>query len=73
VVLTTHSLLAPRSRKSRAIPLPPSLWAFGPVTGYLYLYFTKTSEIENVGTSTGIEIEDKNGLLTSLHSEIHIY
>jgi hypothetical protein len=38
VVLTTHPLLVPRSRKSRAIPLPP-LWAFGSVTGYLYLYF----------------------------------
>jgi hypothetical protein len=37
VVLTTHPLLAPRSGKSRAIPLPP-LWTFGPVTGYLYLY-----------------------------------
>jgi hypothetical protein len=24
VVLTTHPLLGPRSRKSRAIPLPPS-------------------------------------------------
>jgi hypothetical protein len=30
-------LLAPRSRKSRVIPLLP-LWAFGSVTGYLYLY-----------------------------------
>jgi hypothetical protein len=30
-------LLAPRSGKSRAIPLPP-LWAFGPVTGYLYSF-----------------------------------
>jgi hypothetical protein len=29
-------LLAVRSRKSRAIPLLP-LWAFGSVTGYLYL------------------------------------
>jgi hypothetical protein len=29
-------LLAPRSRKSRAIPQPP-LWAFGSVTGYFYL------------------------------------
>jgi hypothetical protein len=37
VVLTTHPLLAPRSRKGRAIPLSP-LWAFGSVTGYLYLY-----------------------------------
>jgi hypothetical protein len=35
-VLTTHPLLALRSGKSRAIPVPP-LWAFGPVTGYLYL------------------------------------
>jgi hypothetical protein len=32
---TTHPLLVPRSRKSRAIPLPP--WALGYVTGYLYL------------------------------------
>jgi hypothetical protein len=36
VVLTTHPLLVPRSRNSRAIPLPP-VWAFGPFTGYLYL------------------------------------
>jgi hypothetical protein len=35
-VLTTHPLLVQRSRKSRAISLPP-LWAFGSVTGYLYL------------------------------------
>jgi hypothetical protein len=28
---------APRSRESRAIPLPP-LWAVESVTGYLYLY-----------------------------------
>jgi hypothetical protein len=27
---------------SRAIPLPP-LWAFGPVTGYLYLYHVHLS------------------------------
>jgi hypothetical protein len=37
VVLTTHPLLVPRSRKSRAIPLPP-FWSFGSVTGYLYLF-----------------------------------
>jgi hypothetical protein len=36
-VLTTHPLLAPRSRKSRAILLTP-IWAFGSVTGYLYLF-----------------------------------
>jgi len=40
VLLTTHLLLAPRSCKSRAIPLP-LLWATaGPVTGLLY--FTDT-------------------------------
>jgi hypothetical protein len=37
VVLTTHPLLVPRSRKSRAIPLPP-FWALWSVKGYLYLY-----------------------------------
>jgi hypothetical protein len=38
VLLTTHPLLAPRSWKSRAIPLP-TLWATtGPVTRLLYLY-----------------------------------
>jgi hypothetical protein len=38
VLLTTHHLLAPRSWKSRAIPLPP-LWATTRlVTGLLYLY-----------------------------------
>jgi hypothetical protein len=37
VLLTTHPLLAARSWKSRAIPLPP-LWATTrPVTGLLYL------------------------------------
>jgi hypothetical protein len=36
LVKVVHLLLPPRSGKSRAIPLPP-LWAFGPVTGYLYL------------------------------------
>jgi hypothetical protein len=40
VVLTAHPLLAPRSGKSRAISLPP-LWAFRPVTGYLYLLHKK--------------------------------
>jgi len=36
MLLTTHPLLAPRSWKGRAIPLPP-LWATtGPVTGLLY-------------------------------------
>jgi hypothetical protein len=35
-------LLAPRSRKSRAIPLPP-LWAFESVTGYLYLFYPSCS------------------------------
>ena len=37
VLLTTHPLLAPRSWKDRAIPLPP-LWATNrPVTGLFYL------------------------------------
>ena len=36
VLLTTHPLLVPRSRKSRAIPLP-TLWVTPrPVTGTLY-------------------------------------
>jgi hypothetical protein len=37
VVLTTHPLLAPRSRECRVIPLLP-LWVFESVTGYLYLF-----------------------------------
>jgi len=38
VTLTTHSLLVPRSWKSRATPLL-TLWAtIGPVTGTLYRY-----------------------------------
>jgi hypothetical protein len=42
VLLTTHPLVAPRSWKSRAIPLP-TLWATtGPVTGLLYLNNYKT-------------------------------
>jgi len=42
LLLTTHSLLVPRSWKSRAIPLP-TLWGHtGPVTGSLYLYFSTT-------------------------------
>ena len=41
VLLTTHPLLAPRSWKSRAIPLP-TLWATTrPVIGLLYLYLVK--------------------------------
>ena len=39
VLLTTHSLLVPRSWKSRAMPLPTQpLGHTGPVTGSLYLY-----------------------------------
>jgi hypothetical protein len=34
-----------RSRKSRAIPLPP-LWAFRFAMGYLYLYETKIQVLE---------------------------
>ena len=50
VLLTTHPLLAPRSLKSRAIPLPP-LWATtGPVTGLLYLYlFMSQGQVEVAG------------------------
>jgi hypothetical protein len=41
VVLTTHPVLAPRSRMSRAIPLLP-LWALcGLLYGDLYLYLYK--------------------------------
>jgi hypothetical protein len=47
VVLTTHPLLAPRSRKSRAIPLPP-LWAFGSVTEYLYLYTALSFQVRRL-------------------------
>jgi hypothetical protein len=45
VTLATHPFLAPRSWKSRAIPLPPPpLWATtGPVTGLLYLYIYRIS------------------------------
>jgi hypothetical protein len=43
VPLAGHPLLAPRSWKSRAIPLP-SFWATtGPVTGLLYFTFTQFS------------------------------
>jgi hypothetical protein len=35
------TLLVPRSRKSRAIPLHLPLWAFEFVTGYLYLSIFK--------------------------------
>jgi hypothetical protein len=38
VPLTTHPFLAPRSWKSRAIPLPPSGPQPGYFTGLLYLY-----------------------------------
>ena len=41
VLLTTHPLLAPRSWKDRAIPLPP-LWATNrPVTGLLYFTYSR--------------------------------
>ena len=39
VLLTTHPLLAPRSWKSRAIPLPPLWGTTRPVTGLLYFYW----------------------------------
>ena len=39
ILLTTHPLLAPKSWKSRAIPLPP-LWATTrPITGLLYFLY----------------------------------
>ena len=50
VLLTTHPLLAPRSWKGSAIPLPP-LWATTrPVTGLLYftvLYIVNFNKIFN--------------------------
>ena len=47
VLLTTHPLLAPKSWKSRAIPLP-LLWATtGPVTGLLYLYLNMINSAGN--------------------------
>jgi hypothetical protein len=39
VLLTTHSLLLPRSRKSIAILLPTLWTTTGPVTGTLYLFY----------------------------------
>ena len=50
VLLTTHFLLAPRSWKSRAIPLPTPLWATtGRVMGLLYLYLcTSVSVVRNI-------------------------
>ena len=39
VLLTTHTLLLPRSWKSRAIPLPTLRATTGPVTGTLYLIY----------------------------------
>jgi len=58
VLLTTHTLLVPRSWKSRAIPLH-TLWGHtGPVTGSLYLTFTVSST-------------DKRK--THTHTHIHLY
>jgi hypothetical protein len=46
MVLTTHPLLALRTRECTAIPLP-TLWAVESVTGYLYLFnFLKTNDFE---------------------------
>jgi hypothetical protein len=39
VVLTTHPILAPMSRKGRAITSIHPPGQFSPVTGVLYLYF----------------------------------
>ena len=48
VLLTTHPLLGPRSRKSRAIPLP-TLWATtGPVTGTVYLTIQHYPDVKQV-------------------------
>jgi hypothetical protein len=42
----------PRLGKSRAIPLPPPFWVFGPVTGYLTF-------IRKIGTLFYMEYHDK--------------
>ena len=48
VLLTTHPLLVPRSRKGRATPVP-TLWATsGPVTGTLCLFKIWCSCLLNV-------------------------
>jgi hypothetical protein len=55
VVLTTHTLLAPRSGKSRAIPLPP-LWLFGPVTGYFYVLIILSPRLKPM-TKTPMQVK----------------
>ena len=85
VLLTTHPLLALRSWKSRAIPLP-TLWATtGPVTGSLYLLFIfrnvlftwkRRRPAERVSARhTGHGIEENNNiivLLTTLLNHSHL-
>ena len=53
MLLTTHSLLVPRSWKSRAIPLP-TLWGrTGPVKGTLYILSTLNIMYASQRTSLG--------------------
>jgi hypothetical protein len=54
MLLTTHSLLVPRSWKSRAIPLP-TLWGHtGPVTGSLYFYYLLLGSFPGVKCGRGV-------------------
>ena len=47
VLLTPHPLLAPRSWKSRAIPLPTVWVPNGPVTGLLYFFKIEEAGLNN--------------------------
>jgi hypothetical protein len=65
VVLTTHPLLAPRSGKSRAIPLPP-LWAFEPVTGYLLIYLAIQFRMLDFGKTVSYKMYARVTILSRL-------
>jgi hypothetical protein len=74
VVLTTHPLLAPRSRKSRAIPLPPPLLCFRgsygvPLSFTAPFHLTSKHFTSHQNTSPHI----KTFHLTSLHFTSHHY
>jgi hypothetical protein len=55
VLLTTHTLLVPRSWKSSAIPLPTLRATTGPVKETLYLFYSLTVHKSRVLLYTSLE------------------
>jgi hypothetical protein len=72
MVLTTHPLLAPRSRMSRAIPL---LWAFGACyrANYIYSLLRPTLHFQNINSARIIShAQLQEDIRFSKHSHAHV-